>query len=122
MKKPSQERATDGVSCLAGLDLGPLWWHPKIKPKDQARSDKLSDEQPDVKSLSFEQAMKALEEVVSQLEHGDVALDRSIALYERGAELKARCSKLLKEAEERVEKITLGADGAPQGTTPADGL
>lgn len=85
-------------------------------------SERMSDEQPDVKTLSFEQSMKALEEVVSQLEHGDVALDRSIALYERGAELKARCSKLLKEAEERVEKITLGADGTPQGTTPADGL
>ncbi|KEP69735.1 exodeoxyribonuclease VII small subunit [Thioclava sp. BHET1] len=81
----------------------------------------MSNEEPDVKTLSFEQAMKALEEVVGQLEHGDVALDRSIALYERGAALKARCASLLKEAEERVEKITLGADGSVQGTAPVDG-
>lgn len=76
----------------------------------------------DIDAMSFEQAIKALEEVVGQLEHGDVPLDRSIELYERGARLKERCAKLLKEAEERVEKITLNADGTPQGTTPAEGL
>ncbi|KEO54433.1 MAG: exodeoxyribonuclease VII small subunit [Rhodobacteraceae bacterium] len=76
----------------------------------------------DIDAMSFEEAMKALEEVVGQLEHGDVPLDRSIELYERGAKLKERCTKLLKEAEERVEKITLGADGSPQGTAPAEGL
>ncbi|MBC7144443.1 MAG: exodeoxyribonuclease VII small subunit [Thioclava marina] len=76
----------------------------------------------DIDAMSFEEAMKALEEVVGQLEHGDVPLDRSIELYERGAKLKERCTKLLKQAEERVEKITLGADGSPQGTAPAEGL
>lgn len=76
----------------------------------------------DIAAMSFEQAMKELETVVGQLERGEVPLDASIRLYERGAALKARCAALLKEAEERVEKITLGADGAPAGTVPVEGL
>lgn len=75
----------------------------------------------DIDSMSFEDAIKELEKVVGQLERGDVALDESIALYERGAALKARCVAKLKEAEEKVAKITLGADGAPAGTAPLDG-
>lgn len=75
----------------------------------------------DVEKMSFEDAIKELETVVGQLERGDVALDESIALYERGAALKARCEAKLKEAEEKVAKITLGAGGAPQGTAPLDG-
>ncbi|MEZ5687004.1 MAG: exodeoxyribonuclease VII small subunit [Paracoccaceae bacterium] len=82
----------------------------------------MSNAAPDMSALSFEQAMKALEEVVGQLERGDVALDQSIALYERGAALKAHCARLLKAAEERVEKITLDPAGQPAGTTPAEGL
>ena len=69
----------------------------------------------------FEDAIKELETVVGQLERGDVALDESIALYERGAALKARCEAKLKEAEEKVAKITLGEGGAPTGTAPLDG-
>ena len=60
----------------------------------------------DVNEMSFEDAMKELETVVGQLERGDVALDDSIKLYERGAALKARCEAKLKEAEEKVAKIT----------------
>ena len=75
----------------------------------------------DVGEMSFEQAIKELETVVGQLERGDVALDESIALYERGAALKARCEAKLKEAEEKVAKITLGENGAPAGTAPLDG-
>ncbi|MFV2051464.1 exodeoxyribonuclease VII small subunit [Aliiroseovarius sp. YM-037] len=75
-----------------------------------------------VEKMSFEEAMKALEEVVGQLERGDVPLEDSIALYERGAELKKRCEKKLKEAEEKVAAITLGEDGQPTGTTPVEGL
>ena len=78
--------------------------------------------QSDIADMSFEQAMAALEQVVSQLERGDVALDASIQLYERGALLKDRCAALLKQAEERVEKITLGEGGVPTGTTPVEGL
>ncbi|UWQ01731.1 exodeoxyribonuclease VII small subunit [Aliiroseovarius crassostreae] len=74
-----------------------------------------------VAEMSFEEAMRELEGVVSQLERGDVALDASIALYERGAELKARCETKLKEAEEKVAAITLDANGAPTGLTPVEG-
>ncbi len=75
----------------------------------------------DVSEMSFEDAMKELEQVVGQLERGDVALDASIALYERGAALKARCEAKLKEAEEKVAKITLDGQGQPTGTAPLDG-
>lgn len=78
--------------------------------------------EPDISAMSFEQAMKELEGVVGRLERGEVPLDESIRLYERGAALKERCATLLKEAEERVEKITLGTDGAPNGTAPVEGL
>lgn len=76
----------------------------------------------DVSTLSFEQAMKELEATVTKLETGDATLDESIALYERGAALRKHCEARLREAEERVEKITLAADGSPAGTTPAEGL
>jgi exodeoxyribonuclease VII small subunit len=75
-----------------------------------------------VEEMSFEQAMAELEQVLGQLERGDVALDESIALYERGAALKARCETKLKEAEEKVAAITLDADGTPTGTKPVEGL
>lgn len=74
-----------------------------------------------VEEMSFEEAMNALEQVVSQLERGDVPLEDSIKLYERGAALKARCDVKLKEAEEKVAAIALDRDGAPTGTTPVEG-
>ena len=73
-----------------------------------------------VENMSFEQAMQELESVVGQLERGDVALDASISLYERGALLKKRCEDELKRAEEKVAAITLDASGAATGTTPLD--
>ena len=79
-------------------------------------SDKPVDE------MSFEEAMKELEAVVGQLERGDVQLDASITLYERGAALKKRCEDELKRAEEKVAAITLDSDGTPTGTTPVEGL
>ncbi|MGR3540550.1 MAG: exodeoxyribonuclease VII small subunit [Hasllibacter sp.] len=79
----------------------------------------MSDAKP--QDMSFEQAMAALERVVEQLDSGDVPLDQSIALYERGAALKARCESLLAEAEMKVEKIRTGADGRAAGTEPLDG-
>lgn len=75
-----------------------------------------------VSEMSFEQAMKELEQVVGKLERGDVELEESIRLYERGAELKKRCEAKLKEAEEKVAAITLDDDGEPAGTTPVEGL
>ncbi|MFC3528181.1 exodeoxyribonuclease VII small subunit [Paracoccus mangrovi] len=72
--------------------------------------------------MSFEEAMKELEATVGKLEHGDATLEESIALYERGAALRAHCDAVLRRAEERVEKITLAANGQPAGTTPVEGL
>ena len=68
-----------------------------------------------VDHLSFEAALRELESIVNQLETGDIALEDSIAKYERGEALKARCETLLKTAEARVEKLTIGADGAVSG-------
>ncbi len=75
-----------------------------------------------VADMTFEEAMAELEKVVGQLERGDVPLDQSIALYERGAALKAHCEAKLKAAEEKVAQITLGDDGKPAGLKPAEGL
>ena len=74
----------------------------------------------DVKAMSFEQALDALEKIVDDLERGDVALDQSIRIYERGEALKRRCEELLRQAEARVEKITLDSTGKPAGTEPLD--
>lgn len=77
-------------------------------------------EHKDIKSLSFEVALKELEEIVGKLERGDVELEESIANYERGEALRAHCDALLKKAEAKVEKITFDADGTPAGTEPLD--
>jgi exodeoxyribonuclease VII small subunit len=76
--------------------------------------------QPDVSALSFEQAVEELERIVSALERGDVALDKSIEIYERGEALKKHCETLLKAAEDRIEKIRLDRAGRPQGVEPLD--
>jgi len=70
--------------------------------------------------LSFEDALKQLEAIVRQLESGDVPLDDSISLYARGDALKRQCEERLKAAQARIDKISLGADGAPKGTEPFD--
>jgi exodeoxyribonuclease VII small subunit len=71
-------------------------------------------------NLTFEVAMRELEEIVSALEKGNVDLDKSIALYERGEILKKHCDGLLKNAEARIEKIVQGAEGSAKGTAPLD--
>lgn len=81
----------------------------------------MSDPKP-IDRMSFEEAIRELEQVVSALDKGDVALEDSITLYERGAALKARCEAKLKEAEEKVAQITLDANGQPTGATPVEGL
>ncbi|WP_417490826.1 exodeoxyribonuclease VII small subunit [Maricaulis sp.] len=67
----------------------------------------------DIEKMSFEQALAELEGIVKQLESGDVELERSIAIYERGAALRAHCDGKLKDAELKVEKIVRGEDGQP---------
>lgn len=82
--------------------------------KAQAKSDA------DIAGLTFEAALKQLEDIVARLESGKVELEDSIAIYERGAALKAHCEKKLKDAEARIEKIVLGDGRQPVGTTPLD--
>ena len=68
-----------------------------------------------IEELSFEGALKELEAIVSRLEQGEVDLEDSIALYERGQALKTHCEKKLKSAEGRLEKIVMGANGPEVG-------
>jgi exodeoxyribonuclease VII small subunit len=80
----------------------------------------VTDTHPDIANMPFEAALAELEGIVDKLEKGAVALEESIKIYERGEALKAHCDRLLKNAEMRIEKITLGADGKAKGTTPLD--
>ncbi len=74
----------------------------------------------DVSRLPFERAIEELESIVKRLEEGKVPLEELVAIYERGEALKRRCEELLRQAEARVEKITLDASGKPTGTEPLD--
>lgn len=74
----------------------------------------------DIAALPFEKALAELEGIVTRLERGDVPLEDSIAIYERGEALKSHCEALLRKAEARIEKITLASDGRPVGTEPLD--
>ncbi|MGE0847827.1 MAG: exodeoxyribonuclease VII small subunit [Flavobacteriaceae bacterium] len=80
----------------------------------------VADDKDDIAGMSFEQAMGELEAIVGRLEGGNVPLDESIRIYERGDALRARCETLLKAAEAKVEKITLARDDSPSGTEPLD--
>jgi exodeoxyribonuclease VII small subunit len=74
----------------------------------------------DIQAMTFEQALKELEQIVGKLERGDVELEPSIELYERGEALRAHCEKLLQRIEAKVERITLDAQGVPNGSVPLD--
>ena len=74
----------------------------------------------DFASLSFEDALKRLEALVSRLESGEASLDESITLYAEGDRLRAQCEARLAAAQARIEKITLGQDGRPTGVQPFD--
>ena len=80
----------------------------------------MAEEQSQISEMSFEQALRELEGVVRKLESGDVPLDDSITLYERGEELRKACQARLDAAQARIEKIVAGADGKPSGTVPFD--
>lgn len=67
--------------------------------------------QSDIAALSFEKALAELEDIVAKLEQGRVELEESIALYERGAALKAHCETKLRSAQERIEKIVVDGEG-----------
>ncbi|MBY0298750.1 MAG: exodeoxyribonuclease VII small subunit [Methylobacterium sp.] len=70
--------------------------------------------------LPFEKALEELEGIVQRLEQGNVPLDESVAIYERGESLKRHCEQLLQRAEARIQRITLGPDGGATGTAPLD--
>lgn len=73
----------------------------------------------DIATLTFEQALAELEQIVARLESGQAPLEDSIRMYERGAALKAHCESRIEAARLRVEKIVMGAGGAP-GVEPAE--
>lgn len=81
---------------------------------------KTETKQDDIATMPFERALAELEGVVDKLEKGAVPLEESIAIYARGEALKKRCEELLKSAEQKIEKITLGANGKPTGSEPLD--
>lgn len=72
-------------------------------------------------ALTFEAALKRLEEIVRQLESGEAPLDDAIKLYEEGDRLKQQCEARLKDAQMRIEQIQFDRDGAPAGTAPFGG-
>jgi exodeoxyribonuclease VII small subunit len=74
----------------------------------------------DISALSFEKALAALEDIVARLEAGKVDLEESIKIYERGEALRKHCESKLKEAEARIEKITLDPAGRATGVQPLD--
>ena len=81
----------------------------------------MADEASDIAELSFEAALKRLEEIVRKLESGEAALDEAIALYSEGDRLKQQCEARLQAAQAKIEQIQFGRDGAPTGTAPFGG-
>jgi len=80
----------------------------------------MASETQTIDPLSFEDALRALETIVRQLESGDVPLEDSISLYEKGEKLRQHCQKRLDAAQARIEKIVAGPDGAAADTQPFD--
>ena len=80
----------------------------------------MTDQGKDLSQMSFEEALRALEDVVRRLETGEVPLEESIDLYERGEQLRKHCQARLDAAQARIEKIVAGPDGKAVGTEPFD--
>ncbi|MEJ2459234.1 MAG: exodeoxyribonuclease VII small subunit [Novosphingobium sp.] len=80
----------------------------------------MTGETEEIAELSFEDALRALETIVRQLESGDVPLEDSISLYEKGEKLRQHCQKRLDAAQARIERIVTGPEGAATGTQPFD--
>ena len=88
---------------------------------DGIKAPAMADPENDVAALSFEAALKRLEEIVRKLESGEAALDEAIKLYEEGDRLKQQCEARLAAAQARIEQIQFGPGGAPAGTAPFGG-
>jgi exodeoxyribonuclease VII small subunit len=80
----------------------------------------MSEPAESIAQLSFEAALKRLEEIVRKLESGEASLDESIELYAEGDRLKQQCEARLQAAQARIEKIQFGRDGQANGTTSFD--
>ncbi len=80
----------------------------------------MDEKAPEIAEMSFEDALRALEDVVRRLESGEVPLDDSISLYERGEALRRHCQARLDAAQARIEKIVAGPDGKPAATEAFD--
>jgi len=85
-----------------------------------AKPPRMAEQGPEIGGMTFEEALRALEDVVRQLESGEVALEESISLYERGEALRRHCQARLDAAQARIEKIVAGPDGRPTGAVPFD--
>jgi exodeoxyribonuclease VII small subunit len=81
----------------------------------------MADDVQDVAELSFEAALKRLEEIVRKLESGEAPLDDAIQLYAEGDRLKQQCEARLQAAQAKIEQIQFGRDGVPSGTAPFGG-
>jgi exodeoxyribonuclease VII small subunit len=83
----------------------------ELEPPPERREQEVAG---DVGSMTFEQALGELERIVQELERGQLDLDAAIKAYERGSQLKAHCAAKLREAQLRVERISLAGDGTPR--------
>jgi exodeoxyribonuclease VII small subunit len=97
-----------------------IWLNLHINGADLVTNDSPPRQRDDIATMPFEQALAELESIVDRLERGEVALEDSIAIYERGEALKRHCDALLKNAEMRIEKITQSADGKALSSEPFD--
>ena len=86
-----------------------------------AKASPMADQAEAISELSFEAALKRLEEIVRRLESGEASLDESIELFGEGDRLKQQCEARLQAAQAKIEKIQFGRDGEPTGTAPFDG-
>jgi exodeoxyribonuclease VII small subunit len=100
-----------------GLPLSPVVKHARRLARVPPVTHSTSMDMP-IESLSFEDALKELERIVSRLESGEATLDESIQLYERGDRLRQRCAERLDAAQARIEAIRLDAEGKAAGTRP----
>tara|TARA_Y100000588_G_scaffold318999_1_gene348830 strand:+ start:157 stop:561 length:405 start_codon:yes stop_codon:yes gene_type:complete len=124
LTKPATSAPNISAAAMAAtihFIIAPLFWG----LLDRAQTGRqclpaMAEEQSQISEMSFEQALRELEGVVRRLESGDVPLDESITLYERGEELRKACQSRLDAAQARIEKIVAGTDGTPAGTQPFD--
>ena len=95
-------------------------WNSLINSPFDAGKGYIIENSAEISTLSFEQALSALEEIVQKLERGDVPLDQSIELYEQGEKLRAACQLRLDSAQARIEKIVQSEQGQASGMTSFD--